>query len=248
MLDSVDNSPWASLRAEFQQKEFLSSRLRHHQIFQNIDLWVLVLNSQLKEDDVGGSKGSILKKLPKDLGSTISLTPTGQPTAEGGEREVDLKKMALRVKAVLMEMYGVGMPDQKALAFIGRVGSLYKLDKEQLQTLTPLPQKIWKSSQMEQRQQHPNAAGRRNSITLLAGDAIPEEVEEGTGEPLPPFKQPGSIAGSYTNVMPSLPSRRPNMSSNIFSQFLGETTSHKGEWIVGSERRWLMVCSRLGGG
>jgi len=143
--------------------------------------------------------------------------------------QVDVKKMALRVKAVLMEMYGVGMPDQKALAFIGRVGTMYKLDKDQLAVLTPLPQKIWKSS-LQQQQKLVNGGGmnRKGSITLRPGDAVAEEPREGEGEPLPGGRQRSSLPG-LADVMMAIPAKKSNMSSNIFSSLLGDSTSHKGK-------------------
>lgn len=224
-------------------KEFLSSRLRHHQVFQSVDLWLMALKEQMDGErrgappgsngagsgvnaDSGSSSGAsggssgtegkvgagyggfklaqapgpkVMDRSPQQpspekekgaggsgadgaLASTPVPTGGGQPedapsagAAEAAvEAEAEARKFVHRVRAILLEMHGVGMPDQKALAFVGRACELYSAGPESRQALVKLTQRIWRiaaAAPQQQQNQRPPLSSSTASGGAMGGSA-----------------------------------------------------------------------------
>jgi len=231
--------------AQQQHKEFLSSRLRHHQIYQCVELWMHVLEEQLgagkgptatrrDSTNVNSVNGFKLAKAPgakttnRDLPSvaeaddpssvgTVDVKAGGKgkgsalgqgeaaaeetPGSEMDDAEVDPRKFILRVKSILAEMHGVGMPDHRALAFVGRICEVHEAGMESKQALVRLVQKIWGISPAPTPQQMFISQEPVNRGESVGSDAPRPAASSSSSSTSPAWTSPEGIA-------PMVPPRR----------------------------------------
>jgi WD40 repeat protein len=109
---------------------------------------------QLQEKGAGGSGNDAEASTPVPTGGGQPEQDASTAAAEAeAEAQAEARKFVHRVRSILLEMHGVGMPDQKALAFVGRACELHRAGPESRHALVKLTQRIWRIAAAPPQQQ-----------------------------------------------------------------------------------------------
>jgi WD40 repeat protein len=190
VLEGGEAFGWTALRNEgAQHKEFLASRLRHHEIFKALELWLVVMREQSAQDVLPGG---------------ASRAPVDDQEGDGREMSRS-RRIVTRAKELLKEMSGIGLSAEAAQGLVRTTIEEYRLTGPSRQSLEVAVQRIWRTSEPTRQPASTRPPGAQQVVSVNA-------LEERGGEPGELRRRVSFSDRSESGLsrMPPLPPRRTN--------------------------------------